>query len=276
MRNDARRQRLHDEQTPGRPLSDEQTPERPLRDEQVLWRDLPAALGSARRIDRVELKVMLPNRYAARLLAALAPAQTYRRRVYYLDTPELRLYRHGLVLRARRTDGRRGDLALKLRGSRAPSLSARRLQPRHLHVELDALPDSVLWSLSVTQLGRWSALRRVIDQDRQWRRVLTAGQRALLDRTLGAPPKTVQSFGPVLAARYSGGGTPFALELWRYPDRSRLLELSVKCRPACAARRSDQLSALLRELDITVPAVQTTKTARTLAYPCPRRLKRLE
>jgi hypothetical protein len=256
MRNDERRELLHDEQT--------------------LWRDLPAAIGSARRIDRVELKVVLPNRYAARLLAALAPAHANQRRIYYLDTPALRLYRHGLVLRARRTEGGRGDLALKLRGPGAPSTSARRLRLRQLHVELDALPDSMLWSLSVTQPRRWSALRPIIDRDRSWCRVLTAGQRALLERTLGAVPKAVQSFGPVLAARYSGGGTPFALELWRYPDQSRLLELSVKCPPAGAARRSDQLSALLRELDITVPAAQTTKTAKTLAYPCARRLKRLD
>jgi hypothetical protein len=209
MRNDAPRQLLHDEQTP----------ERLLHDDRTLWRDLPAALGSARRIDRVELKVVLPNRYAARLLAPLAPAHANQRRIYYLDTPTLRLYRHGLVLRARRTDGGRGDLALKLRGPRAPSPSAHRLRLRHLHMELDALPDSVLWSLSVTQPRRWSALRRIIDQDRSWRQVLTPRERALLDRTLGAVPKAVQSFGPVLAARYSGGGTPFALELWRYPDR---------------------------------------------------------
>jgi hypothetical protein len=245
MDNDARRRLLRDERTP--------------------WRDLPAALGSAGRIDRVELKVVLPNRYAARLLATFAPAQVNQRRIYYLDTPSLRLYRHGLVLRARRIDGGRGDVTLKLRGPRAPSLSPRRL--RHLHVELDALPDSVLWSLSVTQPRRWSALRLVIDQDRPWWRVLTAGQRALLDRTLGGLPKAVQPFGPVLAARYSGGGTPFVLELWRYPDHTRLLELSVKCPPARAARRADQLSALLRELNIPVPATQTTKTARILAYP---------
>jgi hypothetical protein len=138
--------------------------------------------------------------------------------------------------------------------------------PRHLPLELDALPDSVLWSMAITQPRRWSALRPVIDGHRSWRRVLTLRQRALLDRTLGGLPEEVRPFGPVFASRHRGGRTGFVVELWHYPDHTRHLELSVKCPPARAARCANQLSALLRELDITAPAAQTTKTARMLSY----------
>jgi hypothetical protein len=213
-------------------------------------------MATAGRLDRVELKVVLPARYRARLQAALNPRHVQHRRIRYYDTCSRRLFRNGLVLRSRHTARDAGDLTLKLRLPRPPSeWELARL--RDLPVELDALPRSALWSTSIARAYPWPPHR--IAERHLGRLLCDADQSAILDWALGGIPSSLHTVGPITATRYSGG--PLSLEFWHFPNGLDALELSAKCKPSRAVRRADQMRQLLRDLDITVPTSQTTKTA---------------
>ncbi|MBC8093045.1 MAG: adenylate cyclase, partial [Pseudonocardia sp.] len=97
-----------------------------------------AALGAVGRAGRVELKIIVPDHCHRTLVAALR-GRTRTRRVYYLDTADLRLARRGLVVRAR--TGGRVDSVVTLRGPRPRGLRRTVRRFPHLTVEVDALPE---------------------------------------------------------------------------------------------------------------------------------------
>lgn len=90
-----------------------------------LWHALPAAVVLSGRVDQVEIKAILDGGLAA-MAALLGPnlGGPVSRRVHHLDTPDLELAGHGLVVRARETTGARDDVVVKLR--RAPHRGERR------------------------------------------------------------------------------------------------------------------------------------------------------
>jgi hypothetical protein len=67
--------------------------------------------------DSVELKVTVPDAGAAGTVDALGmdPLDSVLRQVYFFDTPGLDLEASGIVVRARRTQGRPDDTVVKLR-----------------------------------------------------------------------------------------------------------------------------------------------------------------
>ena len=67
--------------------------------------------------DSVELKVSVPDADRRSAVAALDmdPLDAQIRQVVFFDTPDLRLDRHGVVVRARRVQGKPGDSVVKLR-----------------------------------------------------------------------------------------------------------------------------------------------------------------
>ena len=73
-----------------------------------------ALMGGA---DTVELKVTLPESRQRSALRALDvdPMEAQIRQVFFFDTPELALSGSGVVVRARRVQGRGGDTVVKLR-----------------------------------------------------------------------------------------------------------------------------------------------------------------
>src|SRR5215213_8613054 len=67
--------------------------------------------------DSVELKLTVPaetQRPAIRALG-LDPLDAQVRQVFFFDTPELALFEHGVVVRARRVQGKGDDSVVKLR-----------------------------------------------------------------------------------------------------------------------------------------------------------------
>src|SRR5690349_15945405 len=83
-----------------------------LSDEELV--DLLQLVGEA---DSVELKVTVPEGAQRSAIRALGmdPLEAQIRQVYFFDTPELALNRHGVVARARRIQGKAHDSVVKLR-----------------------------------------------------------------------------------------------------------------------------------------------------------------
>jgi hypothetical protein len=61
-------------------------------------------------------------------------------------------------------------------------------------------------------------------------------------------------------------GQKLAVELWNYPDGTRILELSTKCAPADAFDVAAEARAFLTEAGVELGDEQQTKTRTALEY----------
>ena len=84
----------------------------PISDEQ-----LAELLGLVRGADSVELKLTVGKGDQRSAIAALGmdPIEGQIRQVFFFDTPDLALYQKGVVVRARRVQGKGDDTVVKLR-----------------------------------------------------------------------------------------------------------------------------------------------------------------
>lgn len=230
-----------------------------------LWHGLPAALGAAGPVDRVELKVIVdvPLEDAMTVLGTdVQPPML--RRIHFLDTPDLRLSERGVVVRVRETrlldGGSEADVVVKLRrGQRAE-----RHRYCRLRIELDALPTSTIWSATSRRtLGPARVSAALLAPDPA-ERLLSASQRRML-RSLAGPDVGLAGLvahGAVDVVRLRSAETDnrVCVESWRFPDGSRLVELSVKCRPERAARAVAVVRDLIGKSGLTIADRQVTKT----------------
>ena len=78
---------------------------------------LQEMLDLASHADSVELKLTVPDAEGRSTVNALGmdPLDAQIRQVFFFDTPDLRLDHHGVVVRARRVQGRGDDTVVKLR-----------------------------------------------------------------------------------------------------------------------------------------------------------------
>jgi hypothetical protein len=88
--------------------------------------DLVRLLELAKSSDSVELKLTVPasGQRAAVTALDLDPLDAQIRQVFFFDTPELTLNAAGLVVRARRVQGKGGDSVVKLRDFFSKELKA--------------------------------------------------------------------------------------------------------------------------------------------------------
>ena len=235
--------------------------------------ELPRLLDLLGEADSVELKVTVPDSDHRSAVQALGidPIEAEIRQVFFLDTPELDLYRHGVVVRARRARGR-GDTVVKLRPVAPPDLPAALRRSRDFGVEVDAMPGSFVCSGSLKGSADVQAIREAAAGDRPLRKLFSKAQRALYREHApdGLELDGLQVLGPVLALRLKF--TPAELarrvtaELWLYPDDSRVLELSTKCRPAEAFQAAAEARAHLTRHGVDLEGEQQAKTRRALEF----------
>ena len=62
------------------------------------------------------------------------------------------------------------------------------------------------------------------------------------------------------------GGRRLVVELWLYPDGSRILELSTKCLPSEGFQVAVDLRGYLDQRDVDLSGAQETKTRKALEY----------
>ena len=213
---------------------------------------------------QVELKVVVPERDDRSLGIAKKPGQA--RRIYFLDTPGLDLYRHGVIVRFRDRRDRRDDAVVKLRPVFAGRVPAWLRNTGRFQVEIDALPGQAHCSGALKQrLGRHS-VARAITAGRPLTDLLSAKQRKLLNQYAPAHvgPGDLTLFGPIHVRCHNiqlrGLRRGLTAEQWRYPDGTDLLELSTRCPVGEAAKVAARVTTALRAYGVVPVSEQRTKT----------------
>jgi hypothetical protein len=224
-------------------------------------------------VDAVELKLTVPDTDHRPLLRVLGidPLAAVIREVAFLDTPDLQLSAAGLVVRARRTQRRPGDVTVKLR----PMLPAD--VPQGLRglpgfkVEVDASPAGFTCSCSLTAEVSDRKARDLMAGVRTLTSVLDKQQRHLLTDRMpeGVTAGDLRVLGPVqlLKAKFAPEGYPRKLvaEMWMLPGGHRILELSTKCDQSEAFQVAAETKVFLADHGVDLTAPQEMKTKSVLA-----------
>jgi hypothetical protein len=217
---------------------------------------------------QVELKVVVPE-HGSRSLG-IDPDRGPARRVYFLDTPGLALYQHGLIVRFRDRPRRRDDAVVKLRPVVSGRVPGWLRDADQFRIEIDALPGHAVCSGALKKrLGRRD-VSRALAANRPLTKLLSPRQRRLLAKY--APPwlqlGDLTRFGPIEVRCHSiklpGLDRRLTVERWRYPDGSHVLELSTRCPLDKAAAIAARMSRALRAYGIVPADRQRTKTAMAL------------
>jgi hypothetical protein len=236
--------------------------------------DLGRLLGLIKGADSVELKLTVPadgQRSAVQALG-LDPLDAQIRQVFFFDTPDLALNKSGLVVRARRVQGKGGDSVVKLRPVVPDDLPAGLRKSRDFGVEVDAMPGGFVCSASLKgKVGR-DEPREVAAGTRPVRKLFSSAQRAFFAEHApgGLTLDDLTVLGPLTVFKLKftkqGFGRPLVAELWMYPDYSRILELSTKCLPAEALHVAAETRVFLSSLGVDLSGEQQTKTKTALEF----------
>jgi hypothetical protein len=243
---------------------------RRLSDEQ-----LAEVLALTSHADSVELKLTVPDSERRSTVTALGmdPLEAQIRQVYFFDTPDLRLNSHGVVVRARRVQGRGDDTVVKLRPIVPDQLPASVRKAKAMVVEVDAMPGGYVCSASFKgSLGPGTAVKQVAQGERAIRKLYSKEQRAFYATHApeGLGLDDLRVLGPinVLKLKFTPRGYRRRLvaELWLYPDGERILELSTKCTPGEGFQVAEETRAFLADRGVDLYGEQQTKTRTALDY----------
>jgi hypothetical protein len=242
-------------------------PKRLLSDELL---ELSELIGQA---DSVELKLTVPDEDRSSAAAALGadPLAARIRQVFFFDTPDLDLDRSGVVVRARRTQGAPDDTVVKLRPVAPGDLPARLREREDFVVEVDGMPGGYVCSGSFKGEAR-EPVSEVAAGRRPLRKLFSKPQRSFYadHAPEGIELDDLVVLGPVTAFKLKlvppGFDRKLAVELWLYPDGSRILELSTKCPPTDWLETATGAREALLALGIDVSGEQATKTRTALEY----------
>lgn len=235
---------------------------------------LTELLGLLDASDTVELKVTVPEASirATAMALEMDALGGQIREVGFFDTPDLRLSDAGVVVRARRVQGRAGDAVVKLRpvipGALDPALRA---MPG-FGVEVDAMPGGFVCSGRLKAEADNDLVRETFTGRRPLRKLLTKAQRELYraHAPAGLELDDLVLLGPVFALKLklvpAGMPRKMVAELWMYPDGTRIFELSMRCQPGEAFDQAVRARAFLTSRGVDLSGEQAAKTRRALEY----------
>jgi hypothetical protein len=233
--------------------------------------ELMALLGGS---DTVELKLTVPAERQREAISRLGidPLQAQVRQVVVFDTPDLALDRTGVVLRARRIQGRPGDSVVKLRPLDPERIGPECRRRDGFGVEVDAMPGGFVCSGRLRCEADSDAVRKVLLGERAPRKLFTKSQRALFAAHApdGIELDDLAVLGPifVLKAKWQPRDheRKMVAEMWLYPDGTRIFELSTKCLPGEAFQVAAEERVYLAEHGIDLSGEQQTKTRTALEF----------
>lgn len=230
-------------------------------------------LGLMRGADTVELKVTVGEGQRNGTAAALGiDALDGRiRQVFFFDTPDLKLDAAGVVVRARRIQGDAADTVVKLRPVEPADIPKELRREPTFGVEVDAMPGGYVCSASFKGPSTNEEVMQVALGKRPIRKLFSKGQRAFYadhaPEGLGLDDLSI--LGPInlVKLKFRGDlGRKIVVELWLYPDGTRILELSTKCAPNEAFQVAAETRAFLEGNGVDLTGKQQTKTKAALSY----------
>jgi hypothetical protein len=236
--------------------------------------DLQQLIELASGADSVELKLTVPDSHHRSTVVALGmdPLDSQIRLVTFFDTPDLALNQHGLVVRARRVQGRGDDSVLKLRPVRPQDVPRQLRKTPNMVVELDAMPGGYVCSASLKERLGTTDVMRSLRAGRRISKLFSKSQRAFFKAHApeGIELDALSVLGPIFVLKLTlvpkQFGRKLVAEAWQYPDGSRILELSTKCAPAEMFQVATEARAYLSRHGVDLSGEQQTKTRTALEF----------
>jgi hypothetical protein len=236
--------------------------------------DVAELIALTKGADSVELKLTVPVSERTSGAAALGvdPLESQIRQVYFFDTPDLKLYHAGVVVRARRVQQKGDDTVVKLRPVVPNELPAELRSSANFGVEVDAMPGGYVCSGSMKRALEKSHVRETVAGKRPLRKLFSKEQRALYAAHApeGLELDDLSTLGPVFVLKLKwvpeGYDRKLVAELWLYPDNSMIIELSTKCAPSEAFQVAAETRAFLTQRNIDLTGEQETKTKKALEF----------
>lgn len=240
-----------------------------LTDDQL--EDLLRLAGGA---DSVELKLTIPESEHRATTTALGidPLDAQIRQVFFFDTPDLKLNQLGIVVRARRVQGRGDDSVIKLRPVAPQDMPEELRKSPNLVVELDAMPGGYVCSASMKGIPKKATVRDVTSgTGGSIKQLFTKEQRSFYDDHVdGIELDELSILGPITVFKHNSRpkdlGRKLVGEMWLYPDYSRIIELSTKCAPTETLEVAFSTRRFLEKRGIDLSGDQQTKTRTALEY----------
>ena len=225
--------------------------------------------------DSVELKLTVPEADHRSAVTALGmdPLEAQIRQVFFFDTPDLALDEHGRrrSRSPRAEKGRRlcreaaAGRPVRAPGRRPPVAGFRRRGGRDAgRIRLLGLDEGER-SAPPTSGRPWPASGRCASCSRR-----SSGPSTPSTLPRASRSTTSSVLGPIFVLKLKFVPEEFdrklVAEMWLYPDNSRILELSTKCRPAEAFQVAAEARAFLTEQGIDLGGEQETKTRKALEF----------
>jgi hypothetical protein len=244
------------------------------RTKRLTTEQLAEAMRLARKSDSVELKLSVPatDHRSTAVALGLDPLEGQIRQVFFFDTPQLDLNAAGVVLRARRIQGRPGDVVVKVRPVDPDELPDELRRSPALAVEVDAMPGGFVCSASLKSKADAALINDVALGRARTRKLLSKDQRPFfVDHAPdGLDVDSLAVLGPIFVLKQNFEakelGRRVVAELWLYPDNSRILELSTKCTAKDAAQVAVDTRLFLTAKGVNLDGKQETKTKAALTY----------
>jgi len=224
--------------------------------------------------DTVELKLSIPEEHHRSTVVALGmdAIEAQIRQVFFFDTPDLALDRAGVVVRARRVQGKPGDSVVKLRPVVPNELPKSLRKMPGFGVEVDAMPGGYVCSGRLKAPADNGLIRQATSGEVPLRRLFTDEQKELFKAHApeGMRFKDLSVLGPVFVLKLpftpAELGQKLVAELWFYPNGSRILELSTKCLPSEVLGVVAKTRGYLVERGVDRTGDQQAKTKTALTF----------
>jgi hypothetical protein len=228
-----------------------------------------AAIAGA---DAVEIKFTIreDEKAEAAMSLDLDPDEAARRDIYFFDTPDLDLYRAGLVARARGIAGDTDDSTVKIRPADPKAIGKQWREMEGFKLEADVVGDKVVISASLKAPQNPGEIEDVVAGKRAISKLFSPDQERFLQEFSANPIDfdALAALGPIPTLRLEVERPGLAYELtaerWEMPDGDKLLELSIKCPPEEAAVARKAFEGFLAGHGLDVHGVQKTKTKTAL------------
>jgi hypothetical protein len=222
----------------------------------------------------VELKLTIPAEHHRATFDALKvdPLDAQVRLVTFFDPPDLALNQAGVVVRARRIQGKGADSVVKLRPVVPDDIPAELHALEMFGIEVDAMPGGYVCSGSYKGVADPDQAKLVTFGQAPVHKAFSKEQRAFYKAHApeGLELDDLSILGPIFVLKLPFTPAELAhklvIEMWLYPDGSRILELSTKCAPADIATTVSSVRQYLVARDIDRHGEQQTKTKRALEY----------
>lgn len=220
------------------------------------------------------MKVTVPDddHSTTSLALGLDPIEAEIRQVYFFDTPDLALDAAGIAVRARRIQGGEADTVIKLRPVVPDELPRNIRQSESMKVEVDILPGRFVASASMKGKTDPDDVKKAVAGGLDFKEIFSKKQKdfSKLYKPGDVKISDLVALGPILTLKLKLPeqelGRDLVAEAWFYPDNSRILELSTKCKPDETFQVMVETKSFLLRKGVDLEGEQKTKTKTALQY----------